>query len=416
MDDNIAIKVEHVSKKFCRTLRRSMGYGLMDVARNMLGMGSHPDRLRKNEFWAVDDVSFEVNKGEVIGIIGANGSGKTTMLSLLNGIFWPDKGKISIRGRTGALIAMGAGFHPMLSGRENIYIEGAVRGLSRQEIDERFHDIVEFADIGEFIDSPVKYYSSGMMVRLGFAVAIHMEPEVLLIDEVLAVGDMGFRTKCLQKMEELRRRGISIVFVSHNMDMVSRLCSRGLYLKEGRIHFEGGIDQVIERYETETDEAALVALSQRIRSKDFQPSIRRRGTGEAEIKEVKFLDGNGVEKDAFEMGEKMTIQIFFVAHKKIEKPVFVIGMLNQERVWCIDARSNVDGYVIDSIEGDGVMELEFPKLLLAKGVYSINVAIRSESILDFYHVIKQAYHFQVVSSKFIRSAFDMDQKWKLISQ
>src|SRR3989338_5089706 len=189
MSDDIAIKVENVSKKFCRSLKDSMLYGMTDIGKNLIGLGSNSSVLRKNEFWAVEGISFEIKRGESFGLIGPNGSGKTTLLKMLNGIFWPDKGKITTRGRVGALIAVGAGFHPLLTGRENIYINGAILGINKKEVDEKFDPIVEFADIGNFLDAPVKHYSSGMYVRLGFSIAVHCDPEVLLVDEILAVGD-----------------------------------------------------------------------------------------------------------------------------------------------------------------------------------------------------------------------------------
>ena len=192
MNDGVDIKVDHVSKKYCKSLKRSMSYGIWDIARNTLGLSSRSSRLRKDEFWAVDDVSFEVSRGETVGIIGPNGSGKTTLLKMLNGIFWPDKGKITVKGKVGALIAVGAGFHPALTGRENIYVNAAILGMTKKEVEERFDNILKFADIGDFLDTPVKYYSSGMYVRLGFAVAAHCDPDILLVDEVLAVGDAGF--------------------------------------------------------------------------------------------------------------------------------------------------------------------------------------------------------------------------------
>ncbi len=198
MSGEVAVLVEHVSKKYCKSLKRSMFYSLSDISRNMLGFGSHPSRLRRDEFWALDDVSFEVKRGETLGLVGPNGAGKSTMLKMLNGIFWPDKGRITVRGRVGALIEVGAGFHPLLSGRENIYVNAAILGMGKKEVDRKFDSIVAFADIGDFLDAPVKHYSSGMFVRLGFAVAVHCDPDILLVDEVLAVGDTAFQSKCLR--------------------------------------------------------------------------------------------------------------------------------------------------------------------------------------------------------------------------
>jgi len=247
MENEIAIRAENVSKKFCRTLKRSMIYGVIDIARNMFGLSSHSEKLRKEEFWAVDDVSFEVRRGETLGIIGPNGSGKTTLLKMLNGIFWPDKGKITMNGRVGSLIEVGAGFHPMLTGRENVYINAAILGMTKKEVDRKFDSIVDFADIGDFIDSPVKHYSSGMYVRLGFAVAVHCDPDILLIDEVLAVGDEGFQMKCFDKLGELKKCGIAILLVSHNMHAISTFVEKAVLINNSHsTYFENVADGIIE--------------------------------------------------------------------------------------------------------------------------------------------------------------------------
>lgn len=244
---DVAIRVDHVSKKYCKSLKRSMLYGVKDIGRNVLGMSSHSENLRKNEFWALDDVSFEVKKGETLGIIGPNGAGKTTLLKMLNGIFWPDKGKITVKGRVGALIAVGAGFHPLLTGRENVYVNGAILGMSKKEVDKKFDSIVDFADIGDFLDTPVKFYSSGMFVRLGFAVAVHCEPDILLVDEVLSVGDLKFRIKCYHKMDEVRENA-AIIFVSHSLEHIGRICSQTLLLNEGKIMHYGDVAQGLKVY------------------------------------------------------------------------------------------------------------------------------------------------------------------------
>ena len=244
---DVLIKVENVSKKYCKDLKRSMGYGVSDIARNMIGRPANSGTLRKDEFWAVSDVSFEIKRGEALGIIGPNGSGKTTLLKMLNGIFWPDKGKISVYGKVGALIEVGAGFHPLLTGRENIYINGAILGMTKKEIDKEFDSIVDFAAIGDFLDTPVKHYSSGMFIRLGFAVAVHSKPDILLVDEVLAVGDVSFRAKCYEKIEDIRKN-CAIVFVSHNFSAVSRVSSTALLLNKGKSFFKGDVSKTIEKY------------------------------------------------------------------------------------------------------------------------------------------------------------------------
>jgi len=247
MNNNIAIKVEGVSKKYCKSLKKSMFYGIKDVARNALGLSSHPGSLRKGEFWAVSNISLEVKKGETLGIIGPNGAGKTTLLKMLNGIFWPDKGKITIKGKVGALIEVGAGFHPLLTGRENIYINAAILGMTKKEVDARFDSIVEFADIGDFLDAPVKHYSSGMFVRLGFAIAVHSEPDILLIDEILAVGDLGFRVKCYNKIAEMAKE-CAIVVVTHDMSTMARISSKSLVLNNGVAFFSGLPDKATQHY------------------------------------------------------------------------------------------------------------------------------------------------------------------------
>ena len=248
MPDDIVLRADHVSKKFCRILKHVMLYGAKDIASNMVGLSSHSERLRNGEFWAVDDVSFELRRGETLGLIGPNGSGKSTMLKMINGIFMPDKGQIEIKGRVGALIEVGAGFHPMLTGRENIYINGAILGMNKKEIDKKFDEIIDFAGIGEFIDAPVKHYSSGMYVRLGFAVAAHCEPDILLVDEVLAVGDSDFQTKCMNLIEDIKEKGTTIILVSHNEILIERNTRKALLLNKGTPVFIGDTQEALMTY------------------------------------------------------------------------------------------------------------------------------------------------------------------------
>lgn len=248
MDERLILRADHLSKKFCRRMRQSMYYGVCDVVRGMLGRSSHSDSLRSHEFWALESVSFSLRPGERLGLLGRNGSGKSTLLRLLAGIYQPDAGRVEIRGSVCPLIALGAGFHPLLTGRENIYLNGALLGMTMRDIHRRFDQIVEFAGIGESLDAPVKTYSSGMHVRLGFAIAIHSNPALLLIDEVLAVGDSAFQDKCIEKVLALNRQGTAIVFVSHSVQALERLCVSGLLLKQGRPLFYGDIRECIRRY------------------------------------------------------------------------------------------------------------------------------------------------------------------------
>lgn len=233
MRGDVLIKVEGVSKKFCTDLKTSLRYGVQDAAGELFGK-PRTNTLRPKEFWAVNKVDFELRRGECLGLIGHNGAGKTTLLRMLNGLIKPDLGRIEIRGQVGALIALGAGFNPILTGRENIYVNAAVLGMSKQQVDERIDEIIAFSEIAEFIDMPVQHYSSGMTVRLGFAVAaILIEPDILFLDEVLAVGDISFTIKCLNRVRELMRTS-AVVFVSHSMQLISSFCTRVLVMDHGR--------------------------------------------------------------------------------------------------------------------------------------------------------------------------------------
>jgi lipopolysaccharide transport system ATP-binding protein len=255
MSDTL-IKVEGVSKKFCRSLKKSLWYGMQDLGREITGRKHGGEgELRPDEFWAVNDVSFELKRGECLGLIGRNGAGKTTLLRMLNGLIKPDRGRIEMRGRVGALIALGAGFNPILTGRENIYVNASVLGLTKQEIDAKLDEIIDFAEIDEFIDMPVQSYSSGMNVRLGFSVATTLKPDILILDEVLAVGDAPFRAKCYQRISELSENS-AVIFVSHNMDHLARISTTSLVLEKGNQLYSGEISGAIKAYES-LDKSAM---------------------------------------------------------------------------------------------------------------------------------------------------------------
>ncbi|MEJ7727705.1 MAG: ABC transporter ATP-binding protein [Polyangiaceae bacterium] len=306
MDSSIAVAVERVSKKYCRSLKHSMLYGLSDVSRNMVGLRANSGELRDKEFWAVDDVSLEVKRGETVGLIGPNGSGKTTLLKMIGGIFWPDRGQLSVRGKLGALIAVGAGFHPLLTGRENIYVNAAILGMNKKQIDRQFDSIVDFAQVGEFLETPVKNYSSGMFVRLGFAVAVHCDPDVMLVDEVLAVGDRGFQAKCFQKMSELRSIGTTFVVVSHNMHTISGFVDWVALLKRGKMTRYDDVSAAVRAYaqlfleDKDDDIERLVDGGKSIAFSDVQIPKRTLAPGEDFVLQMKYaavVDHDDVEID-----------------------------------------------------------------------------------------------------------------------
>lgn len=243
---DVLVSVDNVSKKFCRSLKKSLWYGVQDMAGEMFGRSGERE-LRPDEFWAVKNVSFELRRGECLGLIGRNGAGKTTLLRMLNGLIKPDGGRIEMRGRVGALIALGAGFNPILTGRENIYINASVLGIAKQEIEDKIEEIIDFAELQEFIDSPVQNYSSGMQVRLGFAVATALNPDILILDEVLAVGDTAFRSKCFDRIGKIINK-TAVVFVSHNESQVRRICDQAILLQNGLVLNYGNTGKVLNSY------------------------------------------------------------------------------------------------------------------------------------------------------------------------
>ncbi|ACB51441.1 putative ABC transporter, ATP binding protein [Crocosphaera subtropica ATCC 51142] len=248
-DKDIVLSVKGVSKKFCRSLKRSLFYGVQDIAGELLGIRGEKNELRHKEFWALSDVSFDLRRGETIGLVGKNGSGKTTLLRIIAGLIKPDAGYVDVYGIVAPLIALGAGFNPILTGKENIYANMSILGLSKKEIDERFDEVIDFAEIEDAIDAPVQTYSSGMAARLGFASAIYTEPEILLVDEVLAVGDSKFRGKCFQKLHDLRQKGTTFLLVSHDSHTVLTVCERAVYLQKGELIEVGDTQSVITHYE-----------------------------------------------------------------------------------------------------------------------------------------------------------------------
>ncbi len=379
MTADVVVHVENVSKKFSRHLRHVIKYGLSDIARNMVGLSSQHGVLRDGEFWAIDNVSFGLKRGEVLGIIGVNGSGKSTLLKMLNGIFMPDKGRIEIEGRVGALIEVGAGFHPMLTGRENIYINGAIMGMGKKEIDRKFDEIIEFADIGDFIDAPLKHYSSGMFVRLGFAVAINSVPDILLVDEILAVGDIGFQRKCFEKIKGLKKKGASVILVSHNMYSVEGFCDTALVLNNGNvISYSDDIANAVAFYEKTVLRKNAESLSNEQAIK--KTSFKNRGTGEIEITSVKLIDQNGRESREFSVGEEILFEVEFDSSVEVGRPVYSFALVRIDGLVCGVNRTYFDKIVPPRIE-KGKSKFGFSIInQLNSGEYFIGIAISEREL------------------------------------
>jgi len=345
-----------------------MYHGISDIGRNLIGLSSHSDRLRKNEFWSVDDVSFEVKRGETLGLVGPNGSGKTTMLKMINGIFWPDKGKITVQGRIGALIAVGSGFHPLLTGRENIYVNGAILGMTKSEVDKKFDSIVGFSGIGDFLDSPVKHYSSGMYVRLGFAIAVHSECDILLIDEVLAVGDIQFQAKCMDKINELGRQGVTKIFVSHSFDAVQKLCQKCIYLNHGKIRSYGETGQVLDDFKKDVAEGDIT-----------DTGALRYGNREIEIRKVELLDASGDQKQDFSRGEPLKIRISFYAKDPIQNPNFLVFAWDDKGNVIYGTRTGWAEFNTGKIQGQGEITHTIQILTWHTGKYWLTIGCSDEN-------------------------------------
>ena len=361
LPDDVILRVDNVSKKFCKNLKRSMLYGIKDLSCNLAGIKEDTGSLRKDEFWAVKDISFELKRGEVLGLVGHNGSGKSTLLRVLTGVFPPDCGTVTARGRIGALIALGAGFHPHFTGRENVFLNGSILGLSQEEIKNQLDEIIDFSEIGEFIDAPVSTYSSGMRVRLGFAVATAMKPDLLVIDEVLAVGDMGFVIKCLNRISEIIQDA-AVIFVSHNMPMVSRISSQLMLMNHGEIQFLGsdtaeGINQYLNYFE--------------------KSEIKVSGTRNAELISIELLNSAQVEVNCFDVSEGFLIKLRVAVDVPFTQAELALYIYNQEfRPVVILADSQYESILIENPNGDAVdYTFTVPRLNLKAGQYSVTVAV-----------------------------------------
>jgi len=427
-----AITVRDVRKIYRRYGRRK-NFGTLKSAllSGQLLADMRPDEV----FEALRGVSFEVAAGSTFGVVGRNGSGKSTMLKLIAGIGRPTAGTVDVKGRVSALIELGAGFHPEISGRENVFINGMMLGLSKREIGNRFDEIVAFAELEEFIDAPVKTYSSGMYMRLGFAVAINVDPDVLIVDEVLAVGDEAFAHKCFDKLAEFRRRGRTVLLVTHSLDLVTRLCDEALWLDTGVIREQGDPKRIVDAYlmdvargENEAMGRAAVAAAVELRASeestapghpeagvDPRPQVEERvtppsdhpedmfraiegrwGTREAEIVAVELLGPDGAAGHVFQTGESLDVRLLVHAHQPLQDFVFGVGIFNADGICCYGTNTSIEGAEPGELAGDAEVVLHIERLDLVDGTYKLDAAVHRQSGAPYdYH--RLLYTFRITS-------------------
>ena len=381
--NNTVIKVENLSKQYRLGLvgTGSLGHDLnrwWAILRGKsdpyLKIGESNDRSQKGSseyVWALKDINFEVKRGEVLGIIGRNGAGKSTLLKILSRVTAPTIGNVKVKGRIASLLEVGTGFHPELTGRENIYLNGALNGMTKAEVTKKLDEIVDFSGCERYIDTPVKRYSSGMTVRLGFSVAAHLEPEILIVDEVLAVGDAEFQKKCIGKMQDVAEHGRTVLFVSHNMVAVQNLCKNGISLKYGKIDRRGGIKDIIKHY--------LDINKDKAEKSDLSEINNRKGEGGALIKELSICENNIVM-----LGEDANFEITVEAFKIIEKPILYLGFFDENDVEIVHLNSNMSSVRFEKLKNIRSFKCTIPDFPLTPGSYRISVGILDgRSLIDF---------------------------------
>ncbi len=366
MKTDLAISARGLGKRYKRgvskpysTLRDVLSESVTNAFRSRKG-----GQDERSQFWALKDATFDIERGENVGIIGLNGAGKSTLLKILSRIVTPTEGDATVAGRLGALLEVGTGFHKELTGRENTYLYGSILGMSRSEIACKFDAIVDFSEIENFIDTPVKHYSSGMYVRLAFAVAAHLNPDILLLDEVLAVGDFSFQRKCMDFTRQLERKGATILFVSHNMFSIKTLCSRVIYLKRGEVLFDGPTGEGLKLYESDCQ----LTTAPWYTAEGETPAI--------EITGIQLASSNGEERAVFSHGEPVVVRLRYKTSRCIQLPDIMIGFDRSDQVHCCTYSSALDGSGISELDGEGAIELRTPPLKLMSDLYTATVCIR----------------------------------------
>lgn len=399
------ISVKNVSKKF--KIYHEKTLNLKYAAINFL---TGKKSSYYDEFWALRDIDLGIKKGETIGIIGENGSGKSTLLKLIARILYPDEGSIQTEGKIAALIEIGAGFHSELSGRENIYINGSILGLKKKEIEANLEKIIQFSGLERFIDNPIKTYSSGMYVRLGFSIAIHVDPDILLVDEILAVGDENFQKKCLQRINGFKSVGKTIVLVSHDLVTMEKMCDRVFLLDNGLLVSGGHPVDVISEYHKILYTKENGALRQEEKEPVQEeappaPETKRWGSKEAEITRIEFFDEQNRKSDVFKTGDFMRVRIHYTAHQRIKKPVFGIAFYREEGIHINGPNTKTSNYDIDGIEGEGYIDHIIRSIPLLPGPYLFTTSIYDYPCIHAYDHWERCFRFAVIESNEIQERF-----------
>ncbi len=408
-----AISIKGVSKRFSIAADRPAS-----LKEAMLRRG----RSSEQEFWALRDVSFDIPKGSFFGIIGHNGSGKSTLLRLCAGIHAPTTGSISVDGRVSALLELGSGFHPDLTGRENVFLNGAMLGLPKKQMASAIDEIAEFSGIGSFIDSPVKIYSSGMHVRLGFAIAVHVEPEILLVDEVLAVGDEEFQRKCFDHIYALRRKGTTIVLVSHDAGTMETLCDEVAWLDHGVLQQVGRPTPTIEAYLNRVNEQENERLSDEREAEIDQVAstievddATRRGTGEIRITKVTFHEVDGTPRQSASSGDPLIVRLWYEAASRVRHPVFGIGLYHENGTHLSGPNNKLAGVEQPVIEpGSGFVDVEIDRLVLLPGLYFLTTGVYSADVLHCFDSWDRAHKMPVQpgSSSERYGMIELSTRWR----
>lgn len=393
-----AIILKGISKEFKQT---TLSRDYITLKSLLLNPFSLKNRSKESTRVVFQDLDLEIPQGISLGVIGRNGSGKSTLLKVMTGIYKPDSGTVKTNGRVSSLIELGAGFHPEFTGRENVFINGTILGLSRKEIEKRFDRIVRFAELESFIDIPVRTYSSGMYVRLGFSVAVNVDPDILLVDEVLAVGDESFSRKCIDKMTAFKKAGKTIVLVTHDLPTVERFCDQALWLESGCIQAQGEPRQVIDAYRQEVarrDDARYTEeQTNACKGEERFISQSRWGNGDIEITRVRLLDGQGIEKHVFQDGEDLFLEMDFTVHHPVQEVIFGIAVFDGKGTCCYGTNTHLDEITLPPFSTTGRIGVKFEEVHLIEGTYLLDVAVHA---LDGH-----AYDYQSGCTSFaIRSA------------